>query len=198
MKTGGRNRTHFPFQKFMLPFWKKVLFSGNFVGLQWDCDCAVVDVFLIGSPTSICFFQLVYECRITFIFKCIKSEHVIQDASRLVLIRGVLLKQFWLSVEGSSFRKQPSACATNSQVHGDYKYLVNANRFISFVQMISLQHWKEFHFCCLLSEWVLKKAVSILNLQLVDCRCLLANVHPVKSTVWMKSQILQKSKHYHW
>lgn len=54
-------------------------------GLLWGCDCAIVDVFLIGSPTSICFFQIVYECRITFVLKCIKSEHVIQDASKFAL-----------------------------------------------------------------------------------------------------------------
>lgn len=79
---------------------KKVLFSGNFIGLLWGCDCAIVDVFLIGSPTSICFFQIVYECRITFLLKCIKSEHVIQDAAKFVFgsDQRCFLKWFWLSL----------------------------------------------------------------------------------------------------
>lgn len=84
-----------------------MLFSGNFIGLQWCCDCAIVDVFLIGSPTNICFFQIVYKCRIGFVLKCIKSEHVIQDASRLASGSdlGCPFKVILSVFVGSSFRK---------------------------------------------------------------------------------------------
>lgn len=93
-----------------------MLFSGNFIGLLWGCDCAIVDVFLIGSPTSICFFQIVYECRITFVLKCIKSEHVIQAASKFVFgsDQRCFFKVILVVFVGFSFRKQPNTCATNS------------------------------------------------------------------------------------